>query len=327
MRQPRTPTLADVARAAGVSVATASRALSGRGPVSASARADVLRAAHTLSYAPHPLAVSLARGEGHRIVVGIVAPSARILTDQYATRLVAAAAREADRHDVGVSTRWLRPGERAALDALAGDRTVRGVLLVNHDEALVAALPAGLRGRVTVVGPGFGRVPSHDVDTAAATAAAVRRLTATGRRRIAMLTGPAWASSLRRPVDAYRACVRAHGLPCRTAAGGLTVAGGTAGARRVLRRWPDTDAIVAITDAVAIGALRVLADEGVRVPDDVAVTGFDDIPLAALGRPALTTATHPVERIAAGAVRTLMAGADPGDRVLHRSVPVRRESA
>ncbi|MEV4482997.1 LacI family DNA-binding transcriptional regulator [Micromonospora coxensis] len=327
MRPPRPPTLADVARAAGVSVATASRALSGRGPVSAPARADVLRAAHALSYAPHPLAVSLARGEGHRIVVGIVAPSARILADQYATRLVAAAAREADRHGVGVSTRWLRPGERAVLDGLARDRGVRGLLLVNHDEALVAALPAGLRGRVTVVGPGFGRVPAHDVDTAAATAAAVRHLTATGRRRIAMLTGPAWASSLRRPVDAYRAGVREHGLPCRTAAGGLTTAGGAAGARRVLRRWPDTDAIVAITDAVAIGALRVLADEGVRVPDDVAVTGFDDVPLAALGRPALTTATHPVERIAAGAVRTLMTGGDPAEPVLHRSVPVHRESA
>ncbi|MGK5441094.1 LacI family DNA-binding transcriptional regulator [Micromonospora sp. URMC 105] len=324
----RTPTLADVARAAGVSTATASRALSGRGPVSAGARADVLRAAAALAYAPHPVAVSLARGEGHRVVVGVVAPSPRLLTDQYATRLVAAAARTADPYAVGVSARRLRPGDRAALDELARDRSVRGLILVNHGADLVEALPAALRGRVVAVGPGFGRMPAYDVDTASAMAAGIRHLTATGRRRIAMLTGPAWAASLRRPLAAYRAGMRAHGLACRTTAGGLTDTTGRAGLRRLMRRWPDTDAVVAITDAVAIGALRALADDGVRVPDDVAVIGFDDGPLAAAARPALTTGTHPVEAIAAGAVRALLTGSADADRpVVHPSVLVRRRSA
>ncbi|MEH1096048.1 LacI family DNA-binding transcriptional regulator [Micromonospora sp. CPCC 205739] len=324
----RTPTLDDVARAAGVSTATASRALSGRGPVSAGARADVLRAAAALAYAPHPGAVSLARGEGHRIVVGVVAPSPRLLTDQYATRLVTAAARAADPYAVGVSARRLRPGDRAALDELARDRSVRGLVLVNHRADLVEALPAALRGRVVAVGPGFGRVPAYDVDTASAMAAGIRHLTATGRRRIAMLTGPAWAASLRRPLAAYQEGMRAHGLACRTTAGGLTDTTGRAGLRRLMRRWPDTDAVVAISDAVAIGALRALAEDGVRVPDDVAVIGFDDAPLAAATRPALTTGTHPVEAIAAGAVRALLTGDADADRpVVHPSVLVRRRSA
>ncbi|WP_446214041.1 LacI family DNA-binding transcriptional regulator [Micromonospora sp. IBSANI012] len=324
----RTPTLADVARAAGVSTATASRALSGRGPVSAGARADVLRAAAALAYAPHPVAVSLARGEGHRVVVGVVAPSPRLLSDQYVARLVTAAARAADPYAVGVSARRLRPGDPADLDELARDRSVRGLVLVNHRAELVEALPAALRGRIVAIGPGFGRVPAYDVDTTSAMAAAIGHLTATGRRRIAMLTGPDWAASLRRPVAAYRDGMRAHGLPGRTTSGGLTDSTGRAGLRRLMRRWPDTDAVVAITDAVAIGALRALAEDGVRVPDDVAVIGFDDAPAAASALPALTTGTHPVERIAAGAVRALLTGDAAADRpVVHPSTLVRRGSA
>ncbi|WP_433533517.1 substrate-binding domain-containing protein [Micromonospora sp. CA-263727] len=109
---------------------------------------------------------------------------------------------------------------------------------------------------------------------------------------------------------------------------GLSLDTGAAGARRVLRDWPDTDAIVAITDATALGALRALAEAGRRVPEDVAVVGFDDVPLAALGQPPLTTATHPVERIAVSAVRCLLGGTATADQaVLHPSTLVHRQSA
>ncbi|WP_238447477.1 substrate-binding domain-containing protein [Micromonospora sp. 4G55] len=85
---------------------------------------------------------------------------------------------------------------------------------------------------------------------------------------------------------------------------------------------------MAITDAVAIGALSALAENGVRVPDDVAVVGFDDAPAAASALPALTTGTHPVERIAAGAVRALLTGDAAADRpVVHPSALIRRGSA
>ncbi|MFF5171186.1 LacI family DNA-binding transcriptional regulator [Micromonospora sp. NPDC000089] len=327
-RSPRTtPTLADVARAADVSTATASRALSGRGPVSARARADVRRAAADLAYVPNPLAVSLARRRGTRIVVGVVAPRAAMLTDQYVTRLVTAAARAADEHDLGVSARRLRLGDPSALADWARDRGVHGVLLVNHDAALLAALPRALHGRVAAVGPGFGHAPSYDVDTGAAMGASVRHLIAAGRRRIVMLTGPGWVASMRQPVEAYRAVLRAHGLPARTLVGGLSTATGAAATRRALNRWPETDAIVAITDVTALGALRAARAGGRRVPDDVAVIGFDDIPLAALGEPALTTATHPVERIAGRAVGGLIAGAVADERVVLPSTLVRRASA
>ncbi|GGL00415.1 LacI family DNA-binding transcriptional regulator [Mangrovihabitans endophyticus] len=322
------PTLADVAAAAGVSTATASRALSGRGSASSHARTEVLRAAAALGYVPNPLAVSLARRRGHRIVIGFVATHEWMLADQYASRVISAAARTAGEHGAGVSAAWIRPGDATGLADLAGDRSVLGVLLVNHSRGLLDAAPAGLRGRIAVIGPGFDRVPSHDVDTPSAMRASLRHLVTGGRRRIAMLTGPAWVPSMRRPYAAYRDGMAGHGWPVRTVAGGLSTASGRAGAVAALRRWPDLDAVVASTDLTALGVLEALADSGRRVPDDVAVIGFDDVPLAQLGRPPLTTATHPVEQIVAGAVGTLLSGgADPGLAVVHRSALVPRRSA
>jgi DNA-binding LacI/PurR family transcriptional regulator len=92
-----------------------------------------------------------------------------------------------------------------------------------------------------------------------------------------------------------------------------------------MRRWPDTDAIVSVSDATALGVLRALAATGVRVPDDVAVTGFDDTPMAAAAHPALSTATHPVEEIAAAAVRSALG--EPVPALLFPSSPVLRATA
>lgn len=327
-RAPRSATLADVARAAGVSVATASRVLTGRGYASAYARAAVRRAAADLGYLPHPLAVSLSRGRGYRVVVGVVAPDPEMLTDQYPTRVISAVGQVVDEHQMGVAARWLRPGETSQLAELARDRSVHGLVLVNHTAELLDALPPSLRGRVTVIGPGFDRAPSHDVDVTMAMELRLRHLLTARRRRIAMLAGPAWVPSLGLPVAVYRARMKEHGLPPRTVSVDRSLAGGRAGAQAVLRRWPDTDAIIAITDMVALGALTALAHRGARIPDDIAVAGFDDVPLAELGRPPLTTVTHPVEQVATGAVRALFTGkVDPDDSVVHPVALVPRQSA
>jgi DNA-binding LacI/PurR family transcriptional regulator len=116
----------------------------------------------------------------------------------------------------------------------------------------------------------------------------------------------------------------AAGRPVRAVPGDFTARRGRTAAAAILRRWPDTDAIVAVSDATALGVLGGLAARGVRVPDDVALTGFDDIPLAGAVHPALSTATHPVEHIAAAATRSALTG-HPGDQ-LFASHPVLRES-
>jgi DNA-binding LacI/PurR family transcriptional regulator len=148
-----------------------------------------------------------------------------------------------------------------------------------------------------------------------------------GRRRIAMVTGPAWLPCTQVPVDAYRDAVRAAGLPARTVTGDFSADAGRAGAIEVLRRWPDTDALYAVCDATALGALAALRRLGRRVPDDVAVAGFDDIPVARHLAPALTTASHPVELIAAAATATVLGRDEPAEEVVFASELVARESA
>ncbi|MGY1733821.1 LacI family DNA-binding transcriptional regulator [Geodermatophilus sp. SYSU D01045] len=328
---PPTVTLEHVARAAGVSRATVSRVVTGSGPVSAETLTRVRAAAEALGYEADPVARALASGTGTRVVVAVTGTSDGILDCEYTARLVTAGARVCTPAGLGIAVRRLplrAPG--AELDALARDRTVGGVVLVNTTHELLAAVPRALRGRVVSIGVGSADVPSFDVDGAGAAAASVAHLLRSGRRRIAMVTGPPWLPCAQRPVEAYRAAVAAAGLEARTVPGGFDAAAGEAGAEEVLARWPDTDAVLAGCDEVALGVLAVLRRHGREVPGDVAVAGFDDVPVA--GVTGLTTATHPVERIAGAAVRAVLArapltGSTAGETVFFPSELVLRRSA
>jgi DNA-binding LacI/PurR family transcriptional regulator len=320
-------TLEDVARAAGVSRATASRALAGARTVSTPARERVRAVADRIGYAPDLLARALAVGGGSRLVVAVAGPGPEVLDDGYVAQVVGAAAGVGDGAGLGVSLRWLPLDRPAGLERLAADRSVHGVVLVNSTEALLAAVPGALRGRIVAIGIGSADVPAVDVDNAAAAASLVEHLLRTGRRRIAMITGPAWMPCSWRMVDAYRRAVRAAGLPQRIVPGGFTPADGRAGASEALRRWPDTDAVFAVCDAAALGAVESLRGRGVQVPGDVAVAGFDDVAAAAWSTPALTTATHPVRAIATAAASALLERGPREPHTWFRSELVLRESA
>ena len=303
---PATVTIDHVALAAGVSRSTASRVLSGGGQASTSAGARVRLAAERLGYVPNPLARALARGVGTRVVLAVSSVSPD-LHDLYLGQVMSGAAEVCEPEGVGVSVQWLPLGApEAPLGRLAADRSVRGVVLINTTESVLTAVPAGLRGRVASIGIGSPSVPSFDVDNGGAASALVSHLHITGRRQIAMITGPEWLPCSQRPVEAYRSVMRSAGLPPRIVCGDFTAASGHDGAVEVLHRWPDTDAIFAICDDTALGALSALRGLGVDVPGDVAVAGFDDIQFAALSAPALTTATHPVRQIAAAAAAAVL---------------------
>lgn len=299
-------TLEDVARAAGVSRATASRALTGSDPVATPARQRVRAVAERMGYAPDPLARALAAGTGTRLVVAVAGPEPGVLDDPYVERVLGAASAAGDGIGVGVSLQWLPLEGPAPLQRIAADRSVHGLVLVNVTEALLAKVPAALRGRVVSIGAGSTDVPSVNIDNAGGAAAVVRHLLATGRRRIAMIAGPDWLPCSWRMVDAYRASVQEAGFPVRVVPGGFAADDGRQGALDVLGRWPDTDAIFAVCDAAALGAIAALRGLGVHVPGDVAVAGFDDLPVAAWSEPALTTATHPVRAIAAAATAAVL---------------------
>jgi DNA-binding LacI/PurR family transcriptional regulator len=301
-----TTTLDDVAAAARVSRSTASRVVRGAGPVSETARLAVLEAVERLGYVPHPGARSLASGHGERVVVAVGSPSSALLADPYVARVVAAASRTADAEGVGVALRWLGDAPAAELDRLARDPGVGGVLLVDYAADVLALVPPGLTARVAAIGPSDGRVRSFDVDAAAGIAGLVRHVLARGRREVVMLAGPRWLPGTRRAVDAYAAVASAAGVPRRVVSADLTASAGADAVRDARRRWPGLDAVVAMSDTLALGALRALGEDGVSVPDDVAVTGFDDQPFVREVGPALTTATHPVEEIAAAATAELL---------------------
>ncbi|TWJ21637.1 LacI family DNA-binding transcriptional regulator [Micromonospora endolithica] len=323
----RPPTLADIARDAGVSVSTASRVLAGTGYASPAARGRVTAAADRLGYVPDVAARALARGSGVRLVVLAAGASAAVLDDPYVDRVVGAAARVCAPLGMGVALNWLPSRNPGDLRRLAADRGVGGVVLLNATARVLDAVPTALRGRVVSIGIGSPQVPSVDVDNAGGTEAVVGHLYATGRRRIAMVTGPHWMPCSGRSVTAYRRMMREAGLPARTVSGDFTARRGRVAAREVLTRWPDVDAVVGISDATALGVIDRLRGDGVQVPGDVAVTGFDDIPLAAMTTPALTTATHPVAEIATAAATAALAGGRVGPLTTFPSRLVRRVSA
>lgn len=161
--------------------------MSGAGPVPAAARRDVLAAAEALDYRPHPVARSLARRGGTRIVPAFRDARASIVEDPFAARATAAVATVADSSGLGVSLRRLPLDCRAALDDLAADRGVAAVVLAGHDHTV--QLPAGLRGRTALIGAALPGIARADVDSGAGVGALTGHFCATGRRRIALVRG------------------------------------------------------------------------------------------------------------------------------------------
>ncbi|WP_433385033.1 LacI family DNA-binding transcriptional regulator [Micromonospora sp. KLBMP9576] len=322
----RPPTLEDVARTAGVSRATASRVLAGTGYASAAARDRVGGAADRLGYTPNLAARALVRGTGVRLVMAVTGTASTVLDDPYVHRALGACARVCTPYGLGVALHWLPTRAPGEVRRLAEDRSVGGVVLINTTETVLDAVPVGLRGRVASIGIGSALVPSFDVDNGGGTEALLRHLYATGRRRIAMVTGPRWLSCAGRSVGAYRRVVRDAALPVRLVPGDFSADRGRVAAREVLARWPDTDAILGSSDATALGVMDGLRGDGVQVPGDVAVTGFDDIPLAAMTTPALTTATNPVARIATAAATAVLGGRAVPPSTVFPSQLVRRLS-
>jgi DNA-binding LacI/PurR family transcriptional regulator len=325
--RPNRVTLEDVALAAGVSRATASRVIAGYGSVSAETTDLVNATAARLGYTPDAVGRALAGGTGFRLVVAVTGTAPSVLDDPYVHRVVGSAAAVCAPHGVGVSLHWLPYHSPGELGALADDRGVRGVILVNTTDQVLEAVPERMAGRVASIGVGSATVPSFDVDTACFTTAMVHHLYSGGRRRIAMVSGPTWLPCTWRAVAAYRAAMQAAGLPARQVPGDFTAAGGGAATATVLSRWPDTDAVLASSDAMALGAIAALRKRSFDVPGDVAVAGFDDIPFAALSTPTLTTASHPVDRIATGAATAILERTRVPLTTLYATELIHRDSA
>ncbi len=332
------PTLEEVAFAAGVSRSTASRAINGGAKVSPRAQAAVDDAIARLGYAPNRAARSLVTRRTDSIALVVPEPDERILADPFLAGTIRGVGNALAATELQLVLLIARPGDGQGrtLRYLAGGH-VDGAIVVSHHrgDALEAALAGGGLPAVFVGRPFRYRAELVyvDVDNVEGARIATRRLIDAGRRRIVTIAGPKDMSpGLDRLAGWQLALVEAGAGPRRSAVahGDFTLAGGAAAMERLLAATPDLDAVFAASDLMAAGALGVLEAAGRRVPEDVAVIGFDDLGVATTTRPPLTTVRNPVEamvRDAAGILLSLIAGGErpPGPRI-HDAELVGRES-
>jgi DNA-binding LacI/PurR family transcriptional regulator len=304
------PTLDDVARAAGVSRSTASRAINGGDRVSPEAQQAVDAAILRLGYAPNRAARSLVTRRTDSIALVVPEPDARILTDPFLAGVVRGVSEGLGGTDLQLVLLLARPGERPGhIARYLNSGHVDGVIIASHhkDDRLEPELRAGSLPGVFVGRP-FDSAGLHyvDVDNAAGARVATQRLVDRGCRRIATLTGPQDMTATLDRFDGWRATLSRAGLPTDAVAhGDFTVQGGAAAMERVLAEHPDVDGVFAASDLMATGALQVLRAHGRSVPDDVAVVGFDALG-AELTTPRLTTVLQPVVEMVAAATSTLL---------------------
>lgn len=318
------PTLEDVARAAGVSRATVSRVVNGATSVSNDVRRAVADAVAAVGYVPNQAARQLITGRSGVIalVMSIVPepgtdapPNAegreRVFADPFFGRVVS-----------GVLG-FLRPRRLHPLLMLAEDDTTRAQVL-DHlrqgaaDGALVVSIdPADpLPGQLAAAGQRavyFARpeqpLPVDYVDLAQQDGGrmAAERFAASGRRRVAAIAGPLNLHAGRARLDGLCDTMARHGVAyIPVAVGNFTQDSGERAMCELLERDPDLDGVFASNDLMAAGALHVLRENGFRVPDDVAVIGFDDSSAATSCRPRLTTVRQPVEEMAAQMAHLLL---------------------
>jgi LacI family transcriptional regulator len=301
-------TIRDVARVAGYSVATVSRVLNASGPVADETRRRVREAATSLRFSPNVAARSLSTSRTHTI--GVLLPD---LHGEFFSEVIRGIDQAAQRqgYHVLVSSSHNAPAEiSAALGAMRG--RVDGVAIMSpviDGTTLATELPPSLPLVLLNCAGGQEDVDSLGIDNHGGAYAMTRHLVALGRQRIAFIRGPRGNGDAEARLSGYRDALRDAGAESRgewVYDGDFRKGAGLAAVERLLATSPRPDALFASNDAMAIAAMSALRGAGLRVPEDVAVTGFDDIPVARFMNPSLTTVRVDIAGLGARAVRTLI---------------------
>jgi DNA-binding LacI/PurR family transcriptional regulator len=325
VRPPRTPTLEDVARIAGVSRATVSRVINGVRNVDEGIQDAVREAIAATGYAPNRAARSLVTRRAGTVALIVSGPETAgagfptaVFADPFFGRVAAGVVdflRGLGTHPLLM----LADTGAARADVVAHLRNggADGALVVSthaHDplpESLVRAkIPVVLFARPATP------LPISYVDLANADGArlAAEHLLARGRRRVATITGPLDVPAAQDRLTGFRDTLARHGHPyVPVAEGDFRTGGGERAMARLLAEHPGLDSVFAANDLMAQGALQVLRRQGRRVPGDVAVVGFDDSPPALACDPQLTTVRQPIEDMAAAMARILVSRIEEPD--------------
>ncbi|GLY00015.1 MULTISPECIES: LacI family DNA-binding transcriptional regulator [Actinoplanes] len=316
-------TLADVARLAGVSPATVSRVINDSAKrVNEDLRERVLAAVAQLHYVPNAHAQNVARPR--KSAVGVIVHD---VSDPYFAEITRGLQRQAGAHDrlLVICNSYREPERELAYVGLLRAQQVHALILAGsgyHDDAFTERLNAELGayqqagGRVAVIGRhrlvGSAVLPANG----AGMQELGRRILEQGHRRIAVIAGPRKLTTTTDRLTGFCRAAEELGVPLppeRIAYTDFTRDGGARAASELIDADPTLTLLVALNDSLAVGALATLRERGISVPDQVSVTGFDDMPIARDVTPALTTVRLPLVEMGERAM-ALALGDDPGHR-------------
>ncbi|GAA2462115.1 LacI family DNA-binding transcriptional regulator [Streptomyces pulveraceus] len=295
-------TIADVARVAGVSKTTVSRVVNAKGEVDGSTAARVREVIARLGYVPSSGAVGLARGSSR--TVGMLVPS---LTWPWMGEVLQGVVDTVEAADYGLLLFTCNRGAESVrrFTGQVSARAFDGLLVVEPENTLDHLTALHRDGLPIVLIDDRGHhpeFPSVVTTNHEGGASAARHLLAAGRTRPLVITGPQHFGCVRDRTEGFRT-VLPTGLVVE---GDFTERGGRLAVQRLLASGAEFDSVFAHNDISAAGVLRALRAAGRSVPDDIAVVGFDDIPMAEHTEPPLTTVRQPARRMGETAARVLL---------------------
>ncbi len=306
-------TLQDIADRLDVSIATVSRALAGYSDIAESTRARVLQAADQMGYRPNVIARRLQQQRTETL--GFVIPThGPRFSDPFFSELLAGIGNEAaeQEYDLLVSTRAPGAEELRTYERMVREQRVDGILVVRtrHNDARIAYLldegfPFVAFGRSDLE----DRFPYLDVDGQQGVRRITEHLLDAGCRRIAYIGAPTDLMFASHRLAGYREALAARAVPfdeTLVTLGRLTERSGHEAGLRLLSQDPRPDAIAACNDLMALGVISAARRLGLSVGRELAVTGFDDVPLAAHAHPPLTTVRQPIYEIGRRICRMLI---------------------
>jgi LacI family repressor for deo operon, udp, cdd, tsx, nupC, and nupG len=332
----RAANIQDVAKLADVSTATVSRALATPERVSPEARARVAQAIAKIGYVPNPAARSLRSQKTYMVLV--VLPD---LSNTFFSRILRGIEETLFEAGYGMIIGDLdgSPEKEAHFAAFTAAGRVDGAILLNGhlfgQSRDGTGEPAGINIPLVALCeaiPG-ACIPQIEVDNRAGAREMTQYLASLGHRRIAYLSGPAGNVLERERFRGYRDGLRRAGLPFDpdlVLDGDYSLEAGVAAGQVVAQSIHRPTALFCTSDVMAIGAMRTLASAGLRVPEDISVTGFDDIEFAAVAEPPLTTIHQPRRELGqagATALVDLLQGRAAPDRIRLKTELVTRSSA
>lgn len=309
--------MAMVATRAGVSGQTVSRVVNDSPRVEPATRARVEKAMAELGYRPHRAARALRTGRTHTI--GLVVTTLATVGN---SRMLQATAEAAERRGYALLVVTAAGSIAEAFERLQ-DQGVDGAIVLNEASALARTAQSTAGLRLVVVDGGQGGVLSTvSSDHAGGAAAATRHLLHGGHETVHHLAGPADSFAASERERGWRNTLRDAGIDApHVVRGDWSAESGYAAASAL----ESATAVFCANDQMALGLMRALAERGRRVPEDVSVVGFDDVPDAANYRPPLTTIRQDFAALAEAAVAALIAGIEgrPEDEILQSVVPTR----